>query len=121
MSRSKALCLCIVLVFGIFWGISCSGDTILDSQLPTLATQPPAVQVKTPIDVGVSNSGIISTPAHLILPVKRQVPPTDIQSQVRWFDSGAGGRGPWGCCRITNDSKLQVFGYWSYFSAVRGE
>jgi len=34
---------------------------------------------------------------QIVLPVKRQVAPSDIQAQVRWFDGGAGIGGPFDC------------------------
>jgi hypothetical protein len=50
-------------------------------------------------EIATPETADVSTPhpEGIVLPVNRQVSPSDIQSYVSWFDAGFGGRGPNSC------------------------
>jgi hypothetical protein len=94
MAKLKAVCFCIVIMIAL----SCVGCS--RSQSAKVVTSP--TPTFTAAAEENNNGGKVATiapdqtspSANIALPISRQVPPPEIQAQVRWFDGGAGGAPP---------------------------
>jgi hypothetical protein len=109
--RSTEPCRFAVLVLWIFCGVGCASNIVIDAPDPTFTTQPLTVEhtvdAESTADAAASEFGTTPTPSYLILAVNRQVPPSEIQFQVRWFDVGAGYARP---ALPVGAPRIQVFG-----------
>lgn len=89
----------LLIVVGITCVVGCSSSTVPITLVPTRdATTPTTDRGE---ETG-NTSEATEVPDLIVLPVARQIAPLDIQAQVRWFDGGAGGRGPF--CPIREGS-----------------
>ena len=114
MSQRTRLCCFAMTVFSIICGVGCAGDTNQKASTIASTAGTPTVEVMTDTATltitTMPKVEVTSSPPPLSLPINRQIPPSEIQSQVRWFDTGFGG-GIWSGCPFAKKGegvKIQI-------------
>jgi len=103
--QNSTIRIVLIFLFGMLWACGCSSNqppvgqaTAKPITTPKVSAFPSALPATLPADGPID--GTSTSPAagsletigsSIALPVKRQVAPADIQSQVQWFDGGASG------------------------------
>lgn len=117
-SRNKRFSFLLLILFSTIWGISCTDKNF---NTPKIMLTSDEIAEEYTGENGSTTTAIQDSsaqiPDQIVLPVTRQVAPSDIQAQVKWFDGGAGARGIYTCQMLQHRETKNIEVLYRYASS----